>query len=68
MSDFKEMNPASRRSAEELLAEAERLLEGNESLSRQETIRAPVVFLDCVKELLHALIEEDDTYKALNSR
>lgn len=51
------MNPASMRAAEELLAEANRLLEGNESLADHDTIRAPAIFIDGVKDLLEALIQ-----------
>ncbi|CAD0326946.1 hypothetical protein CFBP498_19510 [Xanthomonas hortorum pv. vitians] len=51
------MNPASIRAAKELLAEANRLLEGNESLADQDTIRAPAIFIDGVKDLLESLIQ-----------
>lgn len=57
------MHPTSRRAAEELLAEAERLIEGNDSLSEQDTIKAPVLFLDGVRELLDALIKKDELNK-----
>lgn len=60
------MHPTSRRAAEELLAEAERLLEGNDSLSEQDTIKAPVLFLDGVRELLDALIKKDELNKVLD--
>lgn len=59
------MNPTSERSARELLAEAERLLEGNESLGKNDVIRAPVIFVDGVKELLEALLQEGIIEKSL---
>lgn len=59
------MHPTSERSARELLAEAERLLEGNESLGKNESIKTPVIFVDGVKELLKALLEQDVLNKAL---
>ncbi|UKE55285.1 hypothetical protein KFS84_05660 [Xanthomonas translucens pv. graminis] len=61
------MHPTSERSARELLAEAERLLEGNESLGENEFIRAPVIFVDGVKELLKALLERAVFDKALGT-
>ncbi|WDJ75399.1 hypothetical protein [Xanthomonas campestris] len=68
MSEHEEMHPSSRRAAEELLSEAERLLEGNESLSDRETIKAPAIFVDGVRELLDTLIKKDNMNKALNSQ
>lgn len=51
------MNPASIRAAKELLIEANRLLDGNESLADHDTIRAPAIFIDGVKDLLESLIQ-----------
>lgn len=51
------MNPTSIRAAKELLVEAKRLLEGNESLADHDTIRAPAIFIYGVNDLLESLLQ-----------
>ncbi|WP_146096160.1 hypothetical protein [Xanthomonas arboricola] len=62
------MHPTTQRAAEELLAEANRLLQGNESLSEKDTIGVPSIFVDGVKELLEALLERHTIEKELEDK
>lgn len=50
------MHPTSERSARELIAEADKLLQGNESLDDWDEIRSPKIFISGTKQLLQALL------------
>ncbi|WP_159252834.1 hypothetical protein [Xanthomonas phaseoli] len=51
------MHPTSERSARELIAEAEKLLQGNESLDDWDEIKSPKIFITGTKQLLESLFE-----------
>lgn len=52
------MHPTSERSARELIAEAEKLLQGNDSLDDWDEIKSPKIFIAGTKQLLEALLEK----------
>ena len=62
------MNTNSRKMAEDLLEQAERLVDGYQEIGVDDKIHVPTSFVHDIKTLLHSLLERDVIAREIESK